>query len=68
MKAIRTSEDFCNNYSEISELCHTTSKPVYITRDGNVDLVAISIDVYQRLSGRVVAVDEPCTDIDCIQH
>ncbi len=68
MKAIRTSEDFCNNYSEISEFCHATAEPVYITRGGRVDLVAISIAVYEKLSSKVVSVDEPCSDIDCTKN
>jgi len=52
MSQTRPIEDLCN-YDEISDLCHRTGKPVFLTKDGKVDLVAMSIEVYERLFGPV---------------
>lgn len=41
------------NYDEISELCHRTGEPVFLTKDGNVDLVVMSMETYERLFGPV---------------
>lgn len=37
------------NTDEISEICHRTKKPVYITKDGNDDLVIMSADVFKNI-------------------
>jgi PHD/YefM family antitoxin component YafN of YafNO toxin-antitoxin module len=52
MPAIRQYEDLRNNYNEISELCHKYSEPVFITRDGTGDLVVMSTETYELLSGK----------------
>ena len=36
------------NYPEISDLVHQTDEPVYITKDGESDLVITSIDAFER--------------------
>ena len=36
------------NTSEISELCHKTMEPVFITKNGYGDMVIMSIDVYDQ--------------------
>lgn len=44
------------NTSEISELCHSTSEPVYVTKNGYGDMVIMSMEVYEKIrSGQ-------CTD------
>ena len=48
MPYIRPIEDL-KNYDEISELCHQSGEPVFITKDGNIDLVVMSIETYERL-------------------
>lgn len=68
MKTIRTSEEFCNNYSDISKLCHTSAEPVYITRNGKVDLVAMSIEMCEKLTGRAAPTEEPCAENDCTKN
>ena len=52
MPVIKSSADLRNNYSEISELCHTYEEPVFITTNGKGDLAVMSIEVYEQLAGR----------------
>ena len=51
MAMIRPSSDLRNHYNEISEFCHKTNQPVYITKNGAGDLVVLSNDDYERLVG-----------------
>lgn len=53
MPNIRPSSDLRNHYNEISEYCHTTGKPVFITKNGGGDLVVMSNDEYDKLSGKL---------------
>jgi len=53
MPAIRPSADLRNNYSDISELCHKYSEPVFITKNGTGDLVVMSIETYELLAGKL---------------
>ena len=48
MPIIRPITDL-KNYNEISKICHDTSKPVFITKDGYSDLVILSNDTYEEL-------------------
>lgn len=50
MAMIRPSSDLRNHYNEISEFCHRTNQPVYITKNGAGDLVVLSNDDYERLT------------------
>jgi len=52
MPTIRPSADLRNNYNEISEFCHEYSEPVFITKNGKGDLAVMSIEEYERLSGK----------------
>jgi len=52
MPVIRPSADLRNRYVEISEYCHTHEQPVFITRNGSGDLAVMSIELYERLTGR----------------
>ena len=36
------------NTSEISELCHKSEEPIYITKNGYGDLVIMSMDIYEQ--------------------
>ncbi|MCF3942663.1 type II toxin-antitoxin system Phd/YefM family antitoxin [Oceanobacillus alkalisoli] len=47
MAEIRPIKDL-RNTAEISELCHSTKEPVFITKNGYGDLVVMSIDTYRR--------------------
>lgn len=49
----KTSTDLQKSYDEISAFCHTHSAPVFITKDGQTDLVVMSIEYYEKLARRV---------------
>lgn len=49
MPVIRPISDLRNRANEISELCHKGDEPVYITRNGQGDLVVMSQTHYERL-------------------
>ena len=35
------------NTSEISDLCHKSNEPIYITKNGYGDMVIMSMDTYE---------------------
>ena len=47
MPLIIPSSDLRNKYNEISETCHKTGKPIYITKNGKGDLALIDINVFE---------------------
>ena len=53
MPAIRPSADLRNNYNEISDFCHEYTEPVFITKNGKGDLVVMSMETYELLSGKM---------------
>ncbi len=38
------------NTSEISELCHSVSEPVYVTKNGYGDMVIMSMETFEGVS------------------
>lgn len=48
MPSIRPISDLRNSASEISDFCHRTREPVFITRNGSGDMVVLSIEEYER--------------------
>ena len=52
MPVIRPSADLRNNYNEISQFCHDYPEPVYITKNGTGDLVVMSMETFEMISGR----------------
>ena len=53
MPVIRPSADLRNNYNEISDFCHEYTEPVFITKNGKGDLVVMSMETYELLSGKL---------------
>jgi prevent-host-death family protein len=47
MPQIRPITDL-RNTNEISELCHNTTEPIFITKNGYGDLVVMSMEAYER--------------------
>ena len=45
---IRPSAAIRQNYNEISELCKRTAEPVYLTKNGEGDLVVMDIEAFTR--------------------
>ncbi len=45
---IKSSTALRNDYGSISELAHTSEEPIYITKNGEGDLVVMSIDAFEK--------------------
>ena len=45
---IKSSTTLRNNYGQISALAHETGEPIYITKNGEGDIVIMSIDAFER--------------------
>jgi len=52
MPEIRPIKDL-RNTTEISQLCHKSDEPIYITKNGYGDLVVMSIEAYERKLAQV---------------
>ncbi len=52
MPNIRPSSDLRNKYNEISDYCHKTNNPVFLTKNGSGDLVVMSIERYELLTAK----------------
>ena len=61
---IRPSAAIRQNYNEIADMCRKTEEPVFLTKNGEGDLVVMDIAVYDRrekqleLRERLVEVEE----------
>lgn len=61
---IKPSAAIRKNYNEISALCKTTKEPVFLTKNGEGDLVVMDMDTFARresmlrLREQLVAVEE----------
>ena len=61
---IRPSAAIRQNYNEISALCKATGEPVYLTKNGEGDLVVMNIEAFTRkqkmleLRERLLSVEE----------
>lgn len=45
---IRPSASIRQNYNEIAEMCRKTAAPVFLTKNGEGDLVVMDIETYNR--------------------
>lgn len=45
---IRPSAAIRQNYNEIAEICKKTGEPIYLTKNGEGDLVVMDIDAFTR--------------------
>ena len=45
---IKPSASIRQNYNEIADLCRSTGEPVYLTKNGEGDLVVMDIDTFAR--------------------
>jgi prevent-host-death family protein len=63
---MRPISDLRNKSHEISEICHETGEPVYITKNGEDHLVVLSVAAYERDQARLELyrlLDEAETDV-----
>lgn len=62
MPQIRPIEDLMNAI-ELSTHCHACHEPVFFKKDGRIDLVVMSIEVYEKMVG-TLEVDEAITEAE----
>ena len=53
MPYIKPISDLRNNFNEISEICHEQGEPVFITKNGQGDLVVMSLALYEKLEALI---------------
>ena len=68
MPTIRASADLRNKYSDISEYCHETNEPVFITKNGQGDLAVMSIDLYDQMLSKIELYSKIADGLKDIQY
>jgi prevent-host-death family protein len=53
MPVIKPISDLRNRAKELSRLCHDSGEPIFITRNGEGDMVLMSLAAYERLEARL---------------
>jgi prevent-host-death family protein len=48
MPVIRPISDLRNNFNLISDICHKDAEPVFITKNGQGDMVVMSLALYEK--------------------
>lgn len=48
MPIIKPISDLRNNFHKISEICHKEQEPVFITKNGEGDMVVMSMALYEK--------------------
>ncbi len=48
MPIIRPISDMRNKFNAISEMCHQENEPVFLTKNGQGDLVVMSIELFEK--------------------
>ena len=59
--------DFINRYSEISKKCRQSGEPIYLTRNGEGDLVVMSIEAFEKQQ-ELLRLKERLLDIELEQR
>jgi prevent-host-death family protein len=53
MPVIKPITDLRNHARELSELCHDSGEPIFITKNGEGDMVLMSLAAYERLQAQL---------------
>jgi prevent-host-death family protein len=53
MPNIRPISDLRHNAAEIADFCKSTNEPVFITKNGNGEIVVMSVETYERIEARL---------------
>lgn len=48
MPIIKPVSDLRNNFAQISEICHKEGEPVFLTKNGQGDMVVMSLALYEK--------------------
>lgn len=54
MPIIRPITDLRNNFTEISKIIHDNHQPIFFTKNGYGDMVAMSVEVYEDMRSRLL--------------
>jgi prevent-host-death family protein len=66
MPVIKPISDLRNHTKALSRLCHDSGEPIFITKDGECDMVLMSLAAFERMRGRLDlyrALDEAAADV-----
>ena len=55
---IRPSAAIRQNYNEIADMCRKTAEPVFLTKNGEGDLVVMDIETYNRREKMLKLIEE----------
>lgn len=64
---IMPSTSLRNQYNEISEKCKKTGEPIYLTKNGEGDLVVMSIEAFEKQQS-LLSLKEKLLDIEIKQN
>ena len=53
MAIIKPISDLRNKARDLSRLCHESGEPIYITKNGEGDMVLMSLAAYERLQAQI---------------
>ena len=53
MAIIKPISDLRNKAKDLSRICHESGEPIYITRNGEGDMVLMSLAAYERLQAQL---------------
>lgn len=49
MNMIRSVSDLRNKFADISKTVHETDQPVFLTKNGHIDMVVLSLETFENL-------------------
>lgn len=49
MNMVRPVSDLTNNFVDISKTVHETAQPVFLTKNGYIDMVVLSMEAFENL-------------------
>jgi len=53
MPVIKPISDLRNRTKQLSRLCHASREPIFITKNGQGDMVLMSVAAYERMEGQL---------------
>ena len=59
---IKSSTSLRNQYNEISDYCKKTGEPIYLTKNGDGDLVVMSIEAFKERE-RILSIKEKLIEV-----